>query len=322
MATYPEANLLLIGVGGTLTLSSIITGAARMVVRNPNQQATVANLADRVKAWWIMATLLASAFLAGATATVVLFAMISLACLREFLTITSIGRHDRTMLLAAFYLILPAQYWFVSQGSYWPFLLFIPVCAFLVFPVLAAFTPNIKEFLVRIAETQWALMICIYGISYVPALLTMPVSGHWRLKDMDSTKQAALLAVYLILITEFSDIMQYVFGKLLGKHPILPAISPAKTIEGLVGGLFSATALGAGLGWITPFTHRQSAGLAFVIAFAGFLGGLVMSAIKRDRGIKDWGHLIPGHGGMLDRMDSLCFAAPVFFHLTRWLMGG
>jgi phosphatidate cytidylyltransferase len=124
--------------------------------------------------------------------------------------------------------------------------------------------------------------------------------------------------VFLVLITQVSDIMQYVWGKLLGRHPVAPQISPSKTIEGLIGGVLSATILGALLWRITPFTICQAALMAFLIAVLGFLGGLVLSAIKRDRGIKDWGNLIEGHGGMLDRIDSLCFSAPVFFHLTRY----
>jgi phosphatidate cytidylyltransferase len=114
-----------------------------------------------------------------------------------------------------------------------------------------------------------------------------------------------------------SDVLQYVWGKLFGRHPVAPSVSPSKTWEGLVGGVASATALGAALFWITPFNPWQAAGMALIINALGFCGGLVMSAIKRDRGIKDWGRMIEGHGGMLDRLDSVVFAAPVFFHLTR-----
>jgi phosphatidate cytidylyltransferase len=113
-------------------------------------------------------------------------------------------------------------------------------------------------------------------------------------------------------------VLQYVFGKLAGRHKVAPSVSPAKTWEGLIGGVASATALGAALWWITPFSPLQAAGLAFVACLMGFLGGLVFSAIKRDCGVKDWGRMIEGHGGMLDRLDSVIFAAPIFFHLTRF----
>jgi phosphatidate cytidylyltransferase len=76
--------------------------------------------------------------------------------------------------------------------------------------------------------------------------------------------------------------------------------------------------VGMGLFWITPFTVAQAALMSLVIVLMGFFGGLVMSAIKRDRQIKDWGHLIAGHGGFIDRLDSVIFSAPIFFHLTRY----
>ena len=112
--------------------------------------------------------------------------------------------------------------------------------------------------------------------------------------------------------------LQYIWGKLFGKHLVAPELSPSKTWEGLIGGVGSATLLGAGLYWATPFKPWQAALLALLICVMGFLGGLVMSAIKRDRGVKDWGTMIEGHGGMLDRLDSIVFAAPIFFHVVRY----
>ena len=130
--------------------------------------------------------------------------------------------------------------------------------------------------------------------------------------------QDALLLFYLVLVVQLSDVLQYVFGKLFGKTKIAPVVSPSKTVEGFVGGALSATAIGAAMWWITPFSPLQSAGMAFVIVLMGFLGGLVLSAVKRSLGAKDWGTMIQGHGGMMDRMDSISFAAPIFFHLTRY----
>ena len=126
-----------------------------------------------------------------------------------------------------------------------------------------------------------------------------------------------LLVVFLLLTVQSSDVFQYIWGKLLGRHALSKQISPSKTVEGLVGGVLSATVMGAALWWITPFSPVEAAFVALVINTLGFFGGFVLSAIKRDRGVKDWGHLIEGHGGMLDRVDSLAFSAPVFFHLLR-----
>jgi phosphatidate cytidylyltransferase len=89
-------------------------------------------------------------------------------------------------------------------------------------------------------------------------------------------------------------------------------------LEGFLGGGASATVLGSLLWWIAPFSPWQAGVIALLISLMGFFGGMVMSAIKRDRGVKDWGWMIEGHGGVLDRLDSVIFAAPVFFHMTRY----
>jgi phosphatidate cytidylyltransferase len=127
-----------------------------------------------------------------------------------------------------------------------------------------------------------------------------------------------LLIAFLVVVVQGSDVAQYIWGKLFGRTKIAPDLSPSKTVEGFVGGALTATLLGAAMSWLTPFSMWQAAGMALVIVLMGFFGGLVMSAIKRDRGVKDWGSLIPGHGGFIDRLDSVIFAAPIFFHLTRW----
>jgi phosphatidate cytidylyltransferase len=160
------------------------------------------------------------------------------------------------------------------------------------------------------ATHQWALMICVYFVSYVPALLMLRIPGY--------EGQTPKLMFFLVLVVQLSDVLQYVWGKSLGSRPIAPSISPNKTWEGFVGGLVCATVIGTATWWATPFSPAVAALMALVITTMGFVGGLIMSAIKRDRGVKDYGVLIGGHGGVLDRIDSLCFAAPVFFYLTRY----
>jgi phosphatidate cytidylyltransferase len=187
---------------------------------------------------------------------------------------------------------------------------FIPVYCFLVLPMLAAARGDVREFLQRSATLQWGLMITVYCVSHVPALLTLDIPGY--------AGRNAFLLVFLILVVQSSDVLQYVWGKLAGARKIAPEVSPSKTLEGFLGGVASATLLGGAMWWISPFTPLQAAGIALAVALAGFLGGLVMSAIKRDRGVKDWGTLIEGHGGMLDRLDSVCFSAPIFFHIVRY----
>jgi phosphatidate cytidylyltransferase len=153
-------------------------------------------------------------------------------------------------------------------------------------------------------------MACVYCVSYAPALMLLDIDGY----DASNGK----LLLFLVVVVQSSDVLQFVWGKLVGRRKIAPTISPNKTWEGFFGGVACATLVGAGLWWATPFNPWQAAAMSFVIAVAGFAGGLVMSAIKRDRGVKDFGSLLPGHGGVLDRIDSLLFAAPIFFHLTRF----
>jgi phosphatidate cytidylyltransferase len=153
-------------------------------------------------------------------------------------------------------------------------------------------------------------MISVFALSHVPALLSLRIPGY--------EGRNVLLIAFLVLVVQSSDVLQYVWGKLLGRRKIAPALSPSKTIEGFLGGVGSATVLGALLWWITPFTWLQSAAIALEVTLMGFFGGLVMSAIKRDRGVKDWGWMIEGHGGVLDRLDSVIFAAPIFFHTVRY----
>ncbi len=270
----------------------------------------VENLNDRIKAWWVMVALLAGAFLCGTSGVVLLFAFALFFALREFLTLTETRRGDHWALAAMFFVVLPVQYWLIYVDWYGLYSIFVPVYVFLLLPIVAVLRADTTRFMERIAEMQWGLMVCVFCLSYVPALLTLDIPGY--------AGRELLLICFLVLVVQSSDVLQYVFGKLFGRRKVAPSLSPSKTWEGLVGGVASASVLGGALWWITPFTIPQAFGMAVVITLLGFFGGLVMSAIKRDRGVKDWGRMIEGHGGMLDRLDSVVFAAPVFFHLTRY----
>ena len=294
------------GIGALLAIASIV---GWLLQRRVPDSATIANLTARVRAWWVMVAVLAVCFLLGRTATIVLFAIASLFALREFVTLTPTRPGDHLPLVVCFYILLPVQYLLIFDDWYNLFAIFLPVYGFLLLPVLTASGGDTEQFLERVTKLQWGLMITVYCVSYVPALLLLQIPHY---------SDNLLLVIYLLLVVQISDVLQYVFGKLFGKHKIAPVVSPSKTVEGFVGGGASATAVGAALWWITPFTPLQAAGLAAVIVLAGFLGGLALSAVKRSLGAKDWGSMIEGHGGMLDRLDSVSFAAPVFFHLTRY----
>jgi phosphatidate cytidylyltransferase len=303
-----------VSVTAVLLLASLIAFILQLRVRDPDAQLGINNLAARIRAWWIMLIIVGGALLAGERAFIALFAFLSMAALREFSTLTSTRRADYGALFLCFFVALPIQYGLIWVGWYGLFAVLIPVYAFLILPIASVVFADHANFLARTSETQWGLTICVFCLSHVPALLTLRIPGY--------SDHAALLVIFLLVVTESSDVLQYIFGKLFGRHKIAPEISPSKTVEGFIGGVATSTLLGAGLWRLTPFNPWQAAVMALTITLMGFLGGLVMSAIKRDRGVKDWGHLIPGHGGMLDRLDSLAFSAPIFFHLTRYFFAG
>lgn len=308
---HSPAVELFLGIGAVLLVATLI-GRALALLGKPGKRATIDNLNARINAWWVMALLVGIAFAFGKPGVLVLFFLVSLLALREFITLLPTRGGDYWALVAAFYLVLPIQYVLVGIEWYGLFSIFIPVYGFLLLPILAAGGGDTTRFLERAAKVQWGLMICVFCISHVPALLTLKIVGYEH--------RNLLLIAFLVIVVQSSDVLQYVWGKLCGRHLIAPKLSPSKTWEGFVGGIASATLLGGLLWWITPFPFWGALAMALVINLMGFLGGLVMSAIKRDRGIKDWGHMIEGHGGVLDRLDSVCFAAPIFFHLTRYFM--
>jgi len=307
---HPDLVTVLAGILGVLVVASAVGYGLQRRLSPDGSNAVVENLNDRIRAWWVMVVLMGLALIGGKTGVTLLFGFCSFAALREFITLTDTRRADHWALAAAFFVVLPVQYYLIWIEWYGLYSIFIPVYAFLLMPIIAALRGDTDHFLVRIAEVQWALMICVFSTSHVPALLSLDIPGY--------EGRNVLLIAFLVIVVQISDVLQYVWGKLLGRTKIAPRLSPSKTVEGFVGGALSATAVGAALSWMTPFTPLQAAFLSLVIVLMGFFGGLVMSAIKRDRGVKDWGHLIAGHGGFIDRLDSVVFSAPIFFHLVRY----
>lgn len=323
-----QAGWLVAGIYGVLLLASVITGVLHTTLDRERHAGLLSNLVQRIVAWWVMITVIVAALAVGETALVIGFLVLSWLALREFITISPTHRRDHRALVWVFFVITPLHYFFVWQHWYGMASVFIPVYAFLFLPTRSALAGETRSFLQRSAVIQWALMVCVYAMSYSVAVINLPAAmEHGRLwaeyapPDAGGAAGAKLL-LFLFIVVQGSDVLQYVWGKTLGRHKIAPTVSPNKTWEGFVGGVLSATALGAALWWITPFAPWQAAVLALLSCLMGFAGGLVMSSIKRDRGVKDFGAIIPGHGGIMDRLDSLCFAAPVFFHLVRFFFTG
>lgn len=308
-----EFILLLGTVVGILVIASILGAVLAMRVRSEGGRKTVQNLNARIRSWWVMAAVFCAATWLGPLFTTVLFGGLSFLAMREFITLTKTERADHEVLFWAFFIILPLHYFLVGIQWYGLFTILIPVYAFAFIPFRRVLTGETKNFLSSTARIQWALLVCVYAVSHMPMILSLPLKNY--------EGQNAKLLFFFVLTAQLSDVLQYVWGKTCGKRPVAPLVSPHKTWEGTLGGIGTTVLISTSLYWATPFNPWQAALMALLICFAGFFGGLVLSAIKRDLGAKDWGCSIAGHGGFMDRIDSLCFAAPLFFHLCGFYFG-
>ena len=308
-----EFQYVLLGVLGILVVSSIIGWILHRKFKGSENYKTIKNLNDRIKSWWIMAVVFSFTLYLGKYATTALFFCISFLALREFITLIPTKKSDHRALFWTFFIILPIQYLLVGIHWYGLFTIFIPVYAFILIPIRKVLAGETKDYLASTSRIQWGLLVCVYFVSHMPLILDIPIK-NWEGNN-------AVLLFFFVLTAQLSDVMQYTWGKLCGKHPIVPKLSPNKTWEGFIGGILTTTLISTALYWVTPFAPWQAALMALMICLLGFTGGLVMSAIKRDLGAKDWGSSIAGHGGFMDRIDSLCFAAPLFFHLTGFFFG-
>ncbi|GAL43939.1 MULTISPECIES: phosphatidate cytidylyltransferase [Citrobacter] len=263
----------------------------------------------RIRTWWIIIVLFSLAILSPNWLALTFFALVSFMALKEFLTLTPSRQTDRMPLLWMF-IAIPINYWLIGINWYGMFVVFIPVYAFLFLPVRMVIAGDTQGFLRYASQHHWSLMTTVFAFSHVAFLLVLPDDGK---------QTGALLVLFLVGLTEFNDIAQYLWGKSIGRIKVMPTVSPNKTLAGLVGGVATTTLLAALLGpLMTPLSIPLSLLAGFIIGISGFCGDVVMSAIKRDIGVKDSGTLLPGHGGILDRLDSLIFTAPVFFHFIRY----
>jgi phosphatidate cytidylyltransferase len=310
MQPRPELLNLSAGVLAVLLAATIVGALLKRRVAGGQPDRTIDYLNSRIRAWWIMVAWLGLAFAFGKNGVVVLFAFISFLALREFVSLAYTRRSDHWALALVFFFFLPLQYVLVGIGWYALYAILIPVYAFLTLPISAALSSDVTRFFERSSKVHAALMICVYCVSYVPALMTLRIPGF--------EGGNLLLIAWLVLVVQSCDVMQYVAGNLFGRRLVAPALSQTKTVEGVLGGIAGATVLGALLAWLTPFSVVQAAGVALIVNLMGFFGAMVLAAIKRDRGVTDWGTSVAGYGGMLDRLDSVIFAAPIYFQILRY----
>lgn len=278
-------------------------------VKYPDKNYT--ELHQRISSWWVMIGILFAVLLSGHMLSMVFFAFLSFLALKEFLSIVPMRLTDRRVIFWA-YLSIPFQYYWVAIGWYSMFIIFIPVYVFLFLPMRMVFIGDTKGFIRSAGIVHWGTMLTVYSISHIAYLLVLP----------EKNNQAGIIGpvLFLLFMTEFNDVCQYVWGKILGKHKIIPKVSPNKTWEGFIGGVITITLCsGVVAPMLTPLTFNQGVIAGMLISISGFIGDVVISSVKRDLHIKDSGYLIPGHGGILDRLDSLTYTAPLFFHYLHYV---
>ena len=295
------------GVWALLVVASLIVWGLRL--RGPADR--YEELVRRTESWWWMIGAFTFAIAVNTTVAIVFLAFVSYLALKEYLSLIPTRRIDRGLLLFA-YLAIPLQYYWAAIDWYGMFIVFVPVWLFLFFPALMALRGDTQGFLRAVGTLSWGLMLTVFALSHLAMLLVggevyNPVAG------------GVGLLFFVVVLTQFNDVAQYTWGKLIGRHKVMPKVSPKKTWEGLLGGVLTTVAVAACLGpYLTPMDWQWSALAGGVIGVAGFLGDVTISAVKRDLGVKDTGGLLPGHGGILDRVDSLTYAAPAFFHFFRY----
>ena len=308
-------------VASLLASSAIIILLAR---RHPDRD--FGELRARVRTWWLIVGLFGLAMLLSRGGAVIFFACVSGLALREYLSLIPPRVADWQLFLWA-YLCVPLQYLWIYWEWYGLFIIFIPVYSFLFLPTRLVLMDKTDGFIQSTSAIHWGLMTTVFSISHAAYLCVMEPGAaprwlpHWS-TDADMASAGPGLLLFLVLLTELNDVFQFLWGKSLGRMRIAPHVSPGKTLAGFLGGVATTTALAAALGPRLTFmdrTHAMFGGL--LIALAGVAGDLSISAIKRDLGVKDSGKSLPGHGGILDRIDSLTYSAPLFFHYVWYGYG-
>ncbi len=266
-------------------------------------------LQQRLTSWCWMVALFATTLIANRSIALCLYGFLSFLAFKEYISLIPTRLSDRRVLFWA-YLAIVIQYYWISIHWYVMFLIFVPVYTFLFLPMRMVIAGETQGFLKAIGTLHWGLMLTVFSLGHLAYLLMLPDLGN-------PIAGSAGLVLYLVFLTEINDIAQYIWGKSFGRHPVTPTVSPNKTWEGLLGGILTTTSLAIAIApWLTPFDWIHALGVGLIISCAGFIGDVTISALKRDLGVKDSGNIIPGHGGILDRIDSLTYTAPLFFHFT------
>lgn len=292
------------------TLATLAAGTAvRLAALRGVARDVASSRVGSLKTWWAVAVLVFAAALLGRAAAVLLFAAISAMSLREFVRLCENEALHRRLPLVAFALI-PLNYLWIWLGWSHLFVAFLPLAVLVVSSMFLVMAGQTEGFIRHVSRICFGMLLTVYCLAYVVLVFNLP-------PESNPVAGAAGWFLFVIILTEFADIAQALIGRRIGSRSITPHVSPHKTWEGFLAGVASTVLLAVVLGrWLTPLGYFQSAAAGLLIALAGFCGDLNMSAVKRDAGVKDSGRLLPGQGGILDRIDSLTFSAPAFYYFV------
>lgn len=319
-----NTNLLWI-IAGTFGALSIGSVARLFAVRNADVAVAKSRIGS-LKVWWALALLLTLAVLFGKTGATILLAVASLLAMREFLRLVGPQQQIGTPALCGLAMCATVHYLLIAAGHNDVAKWFLPVVVIVLLGAIRAYTCRPEGYIRITAAVYWGTMLLVYAFSF--SLFLFDVDA--RLSDNGSAKIEPTVGpagwfLFLVLLTEMNDIMQAIVGRKFGKTKITPAVSPNKSLEGLAGGMLTSMALSLTLApWLTTLTVGwgvmggvvASMAAGILISITGFLGDINMSAIKRDAGVKDGSAILPGMGGIIDRIDSLTFTAPVFYYFV------
>jgi phosphatidate cytidylyltransferase len=312
-----QVGLLFVALFGLLFLAIVTAFLTSLRERHSDEfSAELTNFYGILRTSWIMAVVFWLGWAAGDTVATVLFGLVSFFALREFITLSPTRRGDHRSLILVFFVVLPIQYWLVINKRFDLFTVFVPVYVFLLLPLVSALANDPVRFLERNAKLQWGIMVCVYGMSHVPALLLLDFKNY--------VGKGAFLVFFLVFVVQICMVAQHFAARQLKSPPLAPAISSSFHWRSWLSGVIAGSLFGGVISALTPFKPAQALAMAFIACAAGSMGHFVMKALKRDRGITNWGtegRSITGASGLLDRVDALCFAAPVFFHSVRWYFG-
>ncbi|RXJ83414.1 phosphatidate cytidylyltransferase [Arcobacter sp. CECT 8985] len=265
-------------------------------------------LSQRISSWFIMITSFVIFIYLNDTLAIFFLAFLSYLSYKEYISLIPTRIADRRIIFYGYLFIIP-QYYFAYVQWYEMFIITIPVYFFLFISFRQMLIGETKGFIENTSKIYWGSMLFIFAISHCAYL--------FRLES--NNVHGYLLVLYLVFLTEFNDVLQYVCGKIFGKRKIVPKVSPNKTVEGLIGATFFIIILAIVFRFLTPFSIVESIFAGLIISLGGFIGDVIISMVKRDIGVKDAGNFISGHGGIIDRLDSLTYTAPLFFHFVYYL---